>query len=228
MELDDLKNHPTLVYVNLKIKGPAGLAPNSTLNIKSTVVTPKSTEVYNETIGMMPNAVTSACAAMGSLQGDTQWINVTATGNANSYWLPWGEGKVYLGQLGLDHEFFFTYTINGCGVIIGGTTAQPVVAHANLDSKRLDDAVANAVKHGASAGAIAAKDQAIIYDQFYGNLAAKLIEDNRVSGARLEVVTPQQYLVNAKAGYGAVFGINKSGAWEFYGNWAKQTKKIWP
>lgn len=228
MTLDDLKDKPTLQAVNFKIKGPAGLAPNSTLTIKSTVVTPKSTDVHNETIGIIPNAVTSACAAIGTLQGDAQWINVTSTGTANCYWLPWGEGKVYVGELGLDHTFFFTYTINGCGVIIGGSSAMPVIAHANLDCKRLNDAVTNSLKSGASAGAVAAKEQALIYDQFYGNLAAKLIQDGRLSGVRLEVVTPQQYLIDAKAGFGAVFGINKSGAWEFYGNWAKQTTKIWP
>ncbi len=229
MELNDLKTKPTLVWVNLKIRGPAGLAPNSTLSIQSKVVTKESTNVYNETIGLIPNAVISACAAVGGLQGDTQWIEVTTAGKVNCYWLPWGEGKIYMGQLGPDHEFFFTYTINGCGVIIGGTQAQPVVGHANLACQRLDDAVTDALKLGpAAAGAAAAKAQAIIYDQFYGNLAAKLIQDDRLSGARLEMVTPQQYLVDAKAGFGAVFGVNKGGAWEFYGNWAKQTTKIWP
>jgi len=228
MKLEDLKNNPLLISVNLKIQGPAGLQPTSTLSINSTMISPESTKTYAETIDMMPNAVVAGRAELGALQGDAQFIQVSASGTANCYWLPWGNGKVYLGQLGTAYDYFFTYTINGCGVLIGGTQAQPIVVHANLNCKRLNDAVEEAMKQGGNIGENIAHAQAIIYDQFYGNLAARLIQDNRLSGARLEVVTPQQYLVDAKAGFGAVFGINNAGSWEFYGNWAKHTTKIWP
>jgi hypothetical protein len=228
MDLDDLKNNPTLIQTNLKIRGPKGAAPTTTLTINSTVVTKTTNNTYAETIGVIPGAVVAAKATVGGVQGDGQWIEVAAVGDANCYWLPWGEGKVYMGSLGSAHEYFFTYAINGCGVIIGGATGAPVVAHANLDCKRLNDAASVLMKSGPSAGPAVAKEQALIYEQFYGNLAAKLIQDAVLSPTRLEVVTPQQYLIDAKASFGAVFGIRKSGGWEFYGNWAKKTTKIWP
>jgi hypothetical protein len=48
---------------------------------------------------------------------------------------------------------------------------------------------------------------------------------NLMSGVRREVVTPQQYLIDAGAGFGAFFGINKGGAWEFYGNWPSRPRR---
>ena len=230
MELPDLKDHPTLIVSNLQITGPKAPATTGTIQVQSRVVSTTSDRTYTEGIAQCQNAVVAATAAVGGLQGKTQKIEVAAGGAANCYWLPWGSGKIFMGQLANDHEYFFTYTINGCGFIIGGTPAQPLVAHANLESDRLTQAVTDAMRLGPRAGATAAKEQALIYEQFYGNLAAKLIEMNQMSGARLEVVTPQQYLIDAGAGFGAVFGINKDkrGAWEFYGNWANQTKKIWP
>jgi hypothetical protein len=136
----------------------------------------------------------------------------------------------FVGTLGLKHEYFFTYAINGCGFMIGGTPPQPIVAHANLDSKRLDQVVAEASERFSHEVAlrVVKKEQALIYDQFYSNLAAGLIDQGYLAGARIEVVTPEQYLVQAGAGYGAVFGINRGGKWEIYGNWAKKTMKIWP
>ena len=231
MKLEDLKNAPTLIATNLQITGPAAppTAPGG-IDVATRVVTPTSDTVYSETIAQGQHAVISATASVGGLLGKTQKIEVAAGGAANCYWLPWGPGKVFMGQLGNAHEYFFTYTINGCGVIIGGTEAQPLVAHANLASDRLLDAAVEASKLGKAGAAGLAKEQALIYEQFYGSLAAKLIQTNQMSGARLEVVTPQQYLIDAGAGFGAVFGVNrnKGGAWEFYGNWANQTRKIWP
>lgn len=228
MTLEDLKQTPTLIDKNLQITGPPGANPGSGgITVQTRVVSPTSDAVHSETIARVSNAVISARASIGGLQGNTQKIVVATDGVANCYWLPWASGRVYLGQLGNAHEYFFTYTINGCGFIIGGTAAQPFVAHANLESSRLDDVVKNAMRLGAKGFEVAAVEQALIYEQFYGNLAAKLIQDGLLTGARLKVVTPQEYLIEAKAGFGAVFGINTGGAWKFYGNWARRTQLIW-
>jgi hypothetical protein len=81
----------------------------------------------------------------------------------------------------------------------------------------------------AQVGREVAKDHALTYEQFYGNLAAKLIEQESLSGSQVEVVTPDQYLIRAKAGFGVVFGVKgPSSMWTFYGNWGGQTKQIWP
>jgi hypothetical protein len=224
MKLDDLKSNPTQIRVDLKISGPiSSVSDSETIHVKSRVVSKDSDVVHTDSIKTFANAVMSATAAMGALQGTTQRIEVAAGGkdSPNCYWLPWGTGKLYMGQLGGAHDYFFTYTINGCGVLIGGTDTQPQVAHANLSSKRLDCT-------GVPPEEIA-KKQALVYEQFYGNLAATLIGTNKLNGHRIEVVTPDQYLIRAGAGFGVIFGVKGIGdAWMFYGNWGRQTKRIWP
>lgn len=239
MELEDLKANQTLIRCNLQITGPNGAAADPvTITVDSRVVTRESDVVHSEPIKAYGNAVVKAHAKIGGLQGTTQKIEVGTIGEHNCYWLPWGEGKVYMGQLGRDHDYFFTYTINGCGFMIGGTDTQPQVAHANLDCDRLNAAVMDGMKKlgkkpteatKALVGREVAKDQSLTYEQFYGNLAAKLIDDGDLSGRRIEVVTPDQYLIRAGAGFGAVFGVRGLGSsWTFYGNWGGQTHQIWP
>ena len=239
MTLDDLKTDPTSIRSNLQITGPKGAtAAPTTIVVGSRVVSPGSDKFYSESIKGFNNAVVTGHARIGGLQGTTQKIEVGTTGGDNCYWLPWGEGQVHMGQLGRDHDYFFTYTINGCGFMIGGTATQPQVAHANLDSDRLTAAAVEGNKKlgpKPTPGAMTqvfrdvAKQQSLTYEQFYGNLAAKLIDDGQLSGRRVEVVTPDQYLIRAEAGFGAVFGIKGiGGAWTFYGNWGGQTKQIWP
>jgi len=231
MKLDDLKNKPTLINKNLRISGPPGANPGTGgITVQTRVVSPNSDVVHSETIKQIPNAVVPACATIGAATGHEQPILVSGTGEPNCYWLPWAEGRVYLGQLGNKYEYFFTPRMNGCGVIIGGTAAQPFVAHANLESDRLNDALARVIGLGLGKEAeeeATAAEHALIYEQFYGNLAAKLIQNGLLSGARLKVLTPQEYLIDAKAGFAAVFGINKGGAWKFYGNWGRRTRLIW-
>jgi len=241
MKLDDLKTKPTEIRDNLQITGPGGANAGAVkVTVDTRVVSPTSDVVHSETIDAYGNAVVSAYAKIGGLQGKTQKIEVTEapTEAKNCYWLPWGEGKVYMGQLGLDHEYFFTYTINGCGLFIGGTANQPQVMHANLNSDRL---IASAVQGNLRLGQKptpldiqrvsreVAKEQSITYEQFYGNLAAKLIQTDQLSGPRVEVVTPDQYLIRAQSGFGAVFGVKGIGnTWTFYGNWGAETRQIWP
>lgn len=263
MELQDLQQKPTEIRDNLQISGPSSavknrdklmarykddalklaqfekLPVNPKVTAESRVVTKDTDVVYAESITVFVNDVVGASARIGALQGTTQRIEVAAgalEGN-NCYWLPWGEGEIHMGQLGRDHDYFFTYTINGCGVMIGGTDTQPQVAHANLDCARLNAAVLEGNKKLGAKPSISARDavareierdQALIYEQFYGNLAAKLIEKGDLSGGRIAVVTPDQYLIRAGAGFGAVFGVKGiGGAWSFYGNWAGKTTKIW-
>ena len=236
MTLADLKDRPTLITKNIQVSGPGGTKGTRVLTVRSEVISPTKSDVHDETITVIPEAVVTGTAAVGTPVGSSENIKVSSGGTANCYWLPWAEGKVYMGQLGNTYNLFFTPTINGCGFIIGGTEAQPIVAHANMDTPRLRQVVEDALKtktagKGAKSGSAEeqiAKDQALIYEQFYGNLAAKMIQDDMISGARLEVVAPQQYLIDAKASFGAVFGINEGGSWRFYGNWGQQTKRIWP
>jgi hypothetical protein len=241
MKLEDFKSNPTGIRSNLQITGPnSSVSDSETISVESRVVSHDSDVVHTETIKAFSNSVISASAAIGSLQGTTQKIVVSSGGmeGRNCYWLPWGDGKIYIGQLGREHEYFFTYTINGCGFIIGGTHTQPRVAHANLNSKRLNSSADLGAKKLGPKSTLeertkvyraVAEEQALTYEQFYGNLAAKLIDTNKLNGPRIEVVTPDQYLIRADAGFGAIFGVKGVGdAWAFYGNWGTVTKQIWP
>lgn len=230
MQLTDFKEHPTGITTNLKCTGPAGLnAAPAALTVSCPVTTPTASAQNNESISVIDHAVTTGSAKLEAAGPTNQLITVSSGGSANCYWLPWGSGKVYSGVLGASHEYFFTYTINGCGVIIGGTVAAPFVAHANLESGRLaaPDTTGKTMQETIVMMAENTKNQGQVYEHFYGNLAAHFIEQGKLSGFRVTIITPQEYLIEAGAGFGVIFGIRKGGSWEFYGNWAKKTKRIW-
>jgi hypothetical protein len=49
-----------------------------------------------------------------------------------AYFLPWGDGTTYCGQLGINADYFFTPTLNGCTFAYNGAGPNPSVAHANF------------------------------------------------------------------------------------------------
>lgn len=230
MPIADFATNPTGICTNLKCTGPNGFNPApAALTVSCPVTSPTASAQNDEKISVIDHAITSGEASLGVPGPTNRLITVTAAGTANCYWLPWGSGKVYSGQLGASHDFFFTYTINGCGIIIGGTTAAPFVAHANLESKRLaaPDTTGKSMPEIISMMAETTKNQGQVYEHFYGNLAAKLIEQGKLNGPKVTVITPQEYLVEAGASFGVIFGIRRGGNWEFYGNWARKTKRVW-
>lgn len=230
MDLNDLMNSPTMVTDNMAIMGPAGVDTSpGYVDVSCSVSDPTSSTTFTNNIAVIEKAITRGTAAFKQ-SGAKQIVTITEDPGGNCYWLPWGSGKVFMGLVGQSCAHFFTYTINGCGVIIGGTPTKPIVAHANLKSKRLDDVAEAASKHPdiMIGGAMLAEGQALIYEQFYGSLAAELINTGRMSGAKLTVIAPREYLLESGASFGAIFGIRKGANWEFYGNWAKKTRKIWP
>jgi hypothetical protein len=59
--------------------------------------------------------------------------NVTgSTHPINAYFLPWGDGSTFSGQLGINAEYFFTPTLNGCTFAHEGNGPNVSVAHANF------------------------------------------------------------------------------------------------
>jgi hypothetical protein len=54
-----------------------------------------------------------------------------------AYFLPWGPGKTWCGKLGVNADYFFTPTLNGCTFVWQGVTATnagptPSVGHSNF------------------------------------------------------------------------------------------------
>jgi hypothetical protein len=50
----------------------------------------------------------------------------------DAYFLPWGSGKTYCGRLGINADFFFTPTLNGCTFVYSDNGPNPSVAHSNF------------------------------------------------------------------------------------------------
>jgi hypothetical protein len=204
-------NSPESIQTNLSTTGPVGAnAFDKTITVKQ-----GPAGLTSDTITLHKKAIVTATADVDSPLGSNQRINVAA-GDGNCYWLPWGPGKCYIGNLPSGKKYFFTYKINGCGVIIGGTKAQPIVAHANMVSNRLVTTNDNDET---------TRIQTAVYESFYMGLAAQLQMTGELTGSQVTVYTPREYL--SGAGFGAVFGICPAGEWTFYGNSGGKTTKIW-
>ena len=51
-----------------------------------------------------------------------------------AYFLPWGGMRTYTGKLGINADFFFTPTLNGCTFAYRGNGPAPSVAHSNFSN----------------------------------------------------------------------------------------------
>ena len=50
----------------------------------------------------------------------------------SAYFLPWGPGKTWCGRLGVNADYFFTPTLNGCTFVWEGAGPTPSVGHSNF------------------------------------------------------------------------------------------------
>ncbi len=55
-----------------------------------------------------------------------------STNEIQAYFLPWGRGSTFRGQLGVNADYFFTPTLNGCTFAHTGAGPNPSVAHSNF------------------------------------------------------------------------------------------------
>lgn len=62
-----------------------------------------------------------------------------------AYFLPWGGGRTYCGKLGINAEYFFTPTLNGCTFGWRGHGPSPSVAHSNFANPVTQQADQNAM-----------------------------------------------------------------------------------
>lgn len=72
---------------------------------------------------------------------DTRARNVGRNTHAiNAYFLPWGRQSTFCGQLGVNADYFFTPTLNGCTFAHSGNGPNPSVAHSNfVDANTMAD-----------------------------------------------------------------------------------------
>jgi hypothetical protein len=141
-------------------------------------------------------------------------VNATRGAGGNAYLLPWYTDSLCFAELGQDHDFFFTPTVNSCAIMISGGLCNPHVVHANTKSNRLDSVVL--------------MDEVVAkYQQIYGEMAGKLGDWGMADRANLRVFQPGDYLSK-----GTVFGVRTAGRWAFYATaWGvagATTKKLWP
>lgn len=144
-------------------------------------------------------------------------IGATVGGiGANAYLLPWGANKICYSRLNAAHDLFFTAAMNGCGVMIAGARATPLVVHAN------------AYDHHTISG-LAGMEKAEKRQEIYAGFVDYLQGQHIIQNDNVATWYPGSDYAGAKSG---VFGARKAGGWVFYGH-ANQgnkatTQVIWP
>jgi hypothetical protein len=112
------------------------------------------------------------------------------------YWLPYKNNRVYHMQLGHQHPYLFTPTMDGCSFSIGGQdpVGAPLVAHANMqnDQHEIDQ--------------VAIEDQ---LDILYGNGSYGIMKKERYTGSK-------HFNVGSGHVRSTTFGVSDGTAWKFF------------
>lgn len=142
--------------------------------------------------------------------GKTVTVTTTLTGG-NSYWLPWGSWRAYVGRLGANSTYFVTASLTGCGIYVSGDRVQPYVVHANCSAAEVVDFGDDMRTY--------TDDLEAARMQFYGQLAAQLVQNGTIPSTGLQMLRPEDY--GAKIGLGyvgpiCVFGRRNGGNWTIY------------
>ena len=136
------------------------------------------------------------------------------------YGLPWEASHAARCSLKSAKTNFLTPCLNGCGVIISGTAAEPVVVHANTQAEALlTPFVEQQSKYFK------------LWSDTYVVLASKLVAKRLIPSEGLSLFVPTDYMVPGVAA-ATVFGVNEGGSWSFYATLNKaangETRRIWP
>jgi hypothetical protein len=155
-------------------------------------------------------------AAVASETGHQITVNGARGTGGNAYLLPWAPDTMCVGEVQQAHDLFFTYRLNGCGIIVSGGRSNPTVVHANTKS----DAIP--VTHDMQAMTAA-------YRTIYQGMAAHLATLGIVDPPSSRLFVPGDH---GYVGLAAVFGARSGGKWTFYatigGTGAAATVQIWP
>ncbi len=147
-----------------------------------------------------------------------QQVDVTCARGmgGNAYLLPWASNTMCVCEVQQKHDLFFTYRLNGCGIIISGGRCNPTVVHGNTKSDSIPVTLDAAVMGAAYRG---------IYVQMAQALEAIGIGDptNRT------VFAPGDH---GYVGFAGVWGVKSGGKWDFYANvWGTGSATVvhlWP
>ena len=223
MDLETLKSNPKSIKQPIAIRGLVG--GNNSPGNKTIAVSAGGGGT--ESIQLVEYDASTIIQTASVAEGVDRKVNVTiqsgsgggGTSANQCYALPWSSGMAYMTRLNSACEYFFTPCLNGCAVLIDGEAASPTVVHVNADSPRL--AVDGSFEQ-------VAEIQTAVYSQFYGSFAAALIDRDYISGNKLEILKPDDYLKIGVSSFAAVFGVKASASWTFYYNCRNLTKELWP
>ena len=222
MDLETFKCNPKSIKQPIAIQGIA--AGNNSPGNETIAVSAGGGKT--ESIQLVQCTASSIIKTASATEGVDRKVSVTFQSASSSgstasqcYALPWKSGMAFLTRLDSACEYFFTPGLNGCAVLIDGEAASPTVIHANADSPRLS--VEGSFEQ-------VAEMQTAVYSQFYGSFAAALIDQNYISGNKLQILKPDDYLKTGVSSYAAVFGVKASASWTFYYNCQNSTKQLWP
>lgn len=208
-KLSDFATKPTTLTKKLAIT-VSGFAPNNAPFNQNVTIQGDAYDIVD--FGKGP-------AGTANVTGETALqINVdSAAGDSgNAYLLPWASNKMCVGELGQEHDLFFTYRLNGCGIIISGGLCNPTVVHANTKSNSIP--VTNNVNQMAQA-----------YRTIYVAMAQRLEGMGIGDAANRIVFAPGD---QGYTGFAGVWGARTGGRWTFYANiWGTNgasVVKLWP
>lgn len=154
-----------------------------------------------------------------AVTGETgQQVNVDCNQGmgGNAYLLPWASNTMCVCEVQQKHDLFFTYRLNGCGIIISGGRSNPTVVHGNTKS----DSIPVTTNVGVMSAA---------YRGIYVGMAQALEAIGIGDPGNRTVFAPGD---NGYIGFAGVWGVKTGGKWDFYANiWGTAgatVMKIWP
>jgi hypothetical protein len=211
-----LKEHKMSWYDKLK----SGVAVKEKCAVKSKV--PDATGImttygkYNIQNSIMVGTINEDLSIAG------EW-NLTGTANpaGDALLLPWAENRICWGELTGAQDKFLTYQMNGCGLIVSGSRASPIVVHANENGDNLTTKLTSLTDKKSAAAR--ARERCAIYQDVLTHL------QSTIPGFAGDVAT---WFPGEDYSYGGAFGVKTSGVWKIFGHSAfgknSTTKLIWP
>lgn len=158
-------------------------------------------------------------AGTAAVTGETgQQVNVDCTRGTggNAFLLPWAANTMCVCEVQQAHDVFFTYRLNGCGIIISGGRSNPTVVHGNTKS----DSIPVTTDVGVMGAA---------YRGIYVGMAQALEAMGIGDAANRTVFAPGDH---GYIGFAGVWGVKTGGKWDFYANiWGTggaTVVQIWP
>jgi hypothetical protein len=169
------------------------------------------------------------------------------------YFLPWAKGSIcrirpkMINAAGADGNLLFTPNLDGCMVTVEGPPDAPTVYHANSAAKLSDQAekilsgIENPFENYGVEQELKISNMSVNFEAFQA-LAPKHAQPSQLpvgKAAHFDIreygkfpiqkvdINDELFSMEQDFQYGAVFGVRKNGAWEFYSQSFRVQRRTW-